>query len=196
MTYCYAVRPPVLEVVETPSFDEIRDGNGILQLEVIGPVISPLVYGTFQVVCRVRDAFSGTTYLPRYADRLRATAYFSRNPLVPDTGTRDYNYLEPLSEEQKAAATRVNCGIAIKPMFSETLDPGIFAGLNITFPWHHTMFMYIEFSWVGGAWTIQPEARAQIAIGPITPADVRPLKADRGKHSKALRLDLTFSTLL
>ncbi|KAI0467196.1 hypothetical protein F4859DRAFT_495415 [Xylaria cf. heliscus] len=126
MDYVYRVQPPVLEVVETPGFDVIRDRTGVLMLETVGPVIQPFSGGHFQFICRVQDSVSGTVYEPRFGDRLRATAYITTAALRSGTKqAKGHNYMLPLKDREKAQATAAHCRVAYKPADSGGLRAGI-----------------------------------------------------------------------
>ncbi|KAJ2984282.1 hypothetical protein NUW58_g6107 [Xylaria curta] len=183
MDFTYQVKPPYLEVVQTPPFDVNRDRNGILQLQLVGPVVHPEVNGSFQFICRVQDSVSGLVYTPRYGARLRATAYISASCCRSGTTvTRGHTYRRPLSDEEKAGAIAAVCHIAVVPLDTKIIRAGIYVGLDIYFEWSQTMFIYIEFEWFPGPWTVQLDALAFYG----TP-QIRPDAADPGNPDVEIR---------
>ncbi|KAI0446465.1 hypothetical protein F4803DRAFT_547190 [Xylaria telfairii] len=173
MNYIYRVQPAVLEVVETPSFDVIRDRTGVLELEPVGPAIHPFVNQDFQYICRIQDSVSGRVYEPR------ATAYITTTALrTGTTAVRGHNYRLPLKDDEKAKATATHCHIAFKPTDSGGVRAGIYVGLNVNFVWHEKVFIYIEFEWFAGSWTSQIDSQANYGTPPIEPKDEIPFGLD------------------
>ncbi|KAI1751840.1 hypothetical protein F4782DRAFT_531080 [Xylaria castorea] len=179
MDYFYRERPAVLEVVETPGFDVVRDRTGVLVLEPVGPIIHPHVDGDFSFICRVKDSVSGRVYTPRFGARLRATAYINDTALRTGTTTaRGHNYRLPLKDEEKAKATAAHCRVAYKPTDSEGVRAGIYVGLDLTYVWPDTVYIYIELEWAAGPWTVQINSQANYGTPLIEPKEDKPFVLD------------------
>ncbi|TRX94971.1 hypothetical protein FHL15_004056 [Xylaria flabelliformis] len=168
MDLFYNEQPADLKIVETPSFDVVRDKTGVLELEPVGPLIHPKYDGDFSFICRVKDSVSGMVYAPRFGARLRATAYLTEIALRSGkTVGRGQNYKLPLKDGEKDTATAAHCSVAYKPTDSGDLKA--------------------ELEWAPGFWTIQIDSRANYETPLIKPNETGPDISSLQAHQDILK---------
>ncbi|KAI0190888.1 hypothetical protein EV127DRAFT_480690 [Xylaria flabelliformis] len=188
MDLFYNEQPADLKIVETPSFDVVKDKTGVLELEPVGPIIHPKYNGDFSFICRVQNSASGMVYAPRFGARLRATAYLTETAVRSGkTVGRGQNYRLPLKDGEKDTATAAHCSIAYKPTDSGNVKAGIYVSLNLTWVWYEPLYIYIELEWAPGFWTIQLDSKANYETPLIKPNEIGPALFSLQAHQDILK---------